>query len=208
MNAMCTVRRHGGSGCRGRWSGRCSRHPRHGVAGVPAPACRLLTQLVIECPPVARFGVLPRLVVSEGRLIAKRWRGCAPRRGFDSTGLAEREQGHAEHRRRQQPEKELVHCSRPCSSSARHRQARGLSRRPLGGRASPVRPPSEVLVGQMVRGGRSWPSDRKVGAGPAKSANLRAGRAAGSGSFGVSLTKGVSEQKAEHMLHLSTTPWS
>lgn len=63
-------------------------------------------------------------------------------------------------------------------------------------------------MGQMVRGGRSWPSERKLGAGVETSGNLTAGRASGTGSLGASLTRGVSEQKAEHMLHLSAGPWS
>ena len=60
----------------------------------------------------------------------------------------------------------------------------------------------------MVRGGRSWPSDRKLGAGVEKSGNLMAGSAPGSGIAGTSLSSGVSEQNAEHMLHLSVVPWS
>lgn len=63
-------------------------------------------------------------------------------------------------------------------------------------------------MGQMVRGGRSWPSERKLGAGVEKSGNLTLGSAAGSGNLGASLTKGVREQKAEHMLHLFPAPWS
>lgn len=63
-------------------------------------------------------------------------------------------------------------------------------------------------MGQMVRGGRSWPSDRKLGAGVERSGNLIAGSASGSGNAGNSLSKGVSEQNAEHILHLSVASWS
>lgn len=58
-------------------------------------------------------------------------------------------------------------------------------------------------MGQMVRGGRSWPSEKKFGGGAEWSVNLTVVSPRGSGSVTSALTMGVSEQKAEHMLHLS-----
>ena len=58
----------------------------------------------------------------------------------------------------------------------------------------PFKPPAEASRGQMLRGGRSWPSDRKVGAGDAKWGNLTAGGSSGWGSIGNALIKGVIEQ--------------
>ena len=60
-------------------------------------------------------------------------------------------------------------------------------------------------MGQMLRGGRSWPSERKLAAGAEKSGNVAAGTSSGGGTPGMSLGSGVSEQKAEQRLHLS---WS
>ena len=62
-------------------------------------------------------------------------------------------------------------------------------------------------MGQMVRGGRSCPSEMKLGAGVESPGNFTDDMASGSGSVGVPLTKGVSEQKAEHALHLSDADW-
>lgn len=63
-------------------------------------------------------------------------------------------------------------------------------------------------MGQMVRGGRSCPSDKKLGGGAEWSESLTVVRPGGSGSNGTELTNGVSAQKAEHMLHLSEPAWS
>lgn len=59
----------------------------------------------------------------------------------------------------------------------------------------------------MLRGGRSWPSDRNIGAGDERSGNLTQGGASGTGRLGTSLTNGVIEQKAEHMLHSPEAAW-
>lgn len=64
-------------------------------------------------------------------------------------------------------------------------------------------------LGQMLRGGRSWPSDRNVRTGVESS-----GKDAGAGSrtensAGRLLTNEVTEQNAEHTLHLSgVLAWS
>ena len=58
-------------------------------------------------------------------------------------------------------------------------------------------------MGQMLRGGRSSPSERKIGAGDEMSGNLTEGGSGGDGSDATSLTKGVAEQEAEHRLHRS-----
>ena len=62
-------------------------------------------------------------------------------------------------------------------------------------------------MGQMVRGGRSCPSEKKFGGGAERSVNLTVVSPSGSGSVTAALTKGVSEQNAEHMLHLSEVDW-
>lgn len=62
----------------------------------------------------------------------------------------------------------------------------------------------------MVRGGRSWPSERKVGAGAAREGNTVEAGSFSSGTPATSRTKGVAEQDAEQRLHLSECdfPWS
>ena len=58
----------------------------------------------------------------------------------------------------------------------------------------------------MVRGGRSCPSETKLGAGAemlGKKTSLAPSRA---GTVGVLLTIGATEQQAEHRLHLSELP--
>ena len=58
----------------------------------------------------------------------------------------------------------------------------------------------------MVRGGRSCPSERKLGGGAEKSGNSAAEWAGGAKIKGKPLTKGVTEQKAEQKLHWSWVP--
>ncbi len=58
-------------------------------------------------------------------------------------------------------------------------------------------------MGQKLRGGRSCPSDRKLGAGADTSGNDAAARPWGCGTLGIALSNGVAEQQAEHRLHLS-----
>ena len=57
-------------------------------------------------------------------------------------------------------------------------------------------------MGQMLRGGRSWPSERKLRAGEG-TAGKAAPTAAIRGTAGPVLVSGVSEQDAEHRLHFS-----
>jgi len=177
------------------------------MSGVAATATGV-TERVIESAPIAWLGVLPGLVVSKGRLVAQgRCRSLRVGR-VRSHGLCEREQRQAQHQGRRQPGEKVVHCSKPCESSARRCHSQRRSHRPPSGRTSPVRPPAEALMGQMIRGGRSWPSEMKLGAGVERPGNLNADMVGGSGSVGVPLTKGVSEQNAEHTLHLSDAEWS
>jgi hypothetical protein len=62
-------------------------------------------------------------------------------------------------------------------------------------------------MGQMLRGGRSWPSERKLAAGAEKSGNELAVNSGAIGSVGGEIAIGVAEQNAEqHTLHLSATP--
>lgn len=60
-------------------------------------------------------------------------------------------------------------------------------------------------MGQMVRGGRSWPSEKKFGGGAESAENLT-DTSRGSASVGAELMRGVREQNAEQRLHLSA--WS
>jgi hypothetical protein len=58
----------------------------------------------------------------------------------------------------------------------------------------------------MVRGGRSCPSDRKLGGGADKSGNTPTERVGGAKTDGNPPTNGVTEQKAEQTLHGSCGP--
>jgi hypothetical protein len=55
----------------------------------------------------------------------------------------------------------------------------------------------------MLRGGRSCPSDKKLGAGAPTSGNDTVAWSCGCGTLGIALSNGVVEQQAEHRLHLS-----
>lgn len=110
-------RRARGLGCRRR--GRRGSGGRHRVPSVGATLGCCVTDGVVDRPPVARLGVLPRLVVGEGGLVAE----CR-RRSFwvgkvRPPGLCKREQRQAQRHSRRQPENEVVHCWKPCESSAR-----------------------------------------------------------------------------------------
>lgn len=69
----------------------------------------------------------------------------------------------------------------------------------------------------MVRGGRAWPSERKLGAGAAREGNEASVNTIGSLMPADALGMGGTEQEAEHMLHfcdlwswseLDWLPWS
>lgn len=60
-------------------------------------------------------------------------------------------------------------------------------------------------MGQMLRGGRSWPSERKLGAGAERRGKTAAERFCGAATAGALLSNGVAEQNAEHRLQLSET---
>lgn len=196
--------------CFGRSRRRCGWHGHgHRVSGVASTTAGLGTQGVVQRPPIAGVHILPRPVVRKGGLVAQRRSSRLRIRWIRSSRLGQRGQGQAKRHDGRQPANEVVHRSKPCDSSARRRRSQKSPARPrTRRRTSPVRPPSEALMGQMVRGGRSWPSETKLGAGVDRSGNLTLGSAMGSGRRGGSVNKGVSEQKAEHMLHLSATPWS
>jgi hypothetical protein len=85
------------------------------MAGVPAALAVLRRDVGVQLTPVTRLDVLPGLVVSEGGLVAQRRSrgtggGCSRRRR-----LGERGQRDAQ----RQPGKDVLHCSKPCESSAR-----------------------------------------------------------------------------------------
>ncbi len=62
------------------------------------------------------------------------------------------------------------------------------------------------LTGQMLRGGRSWPSDRNVGA-ATRSDGKPTVDEPGEAKVGAwVVTIGVLEQQAEHRLHLPSLP--
>ena len=110
-------RRARGLGCRR--GGRRGSGGRHRVPSVGATLGCCITDGVVDRTPVARLGVLPRLVVGEGGLVAE----CR-RRSFwvgkvRPPGLCKREQRQAQRHSRGQPENEVVHCWKPCESSAR-----------------------------------------------------------------------------------------
>jgi hypothetical protein len=66
-------------------------------------------------------------------------------------------------------------------------------------------------MGQMLRGGRSWPSERKLGAGAESAGKMALVASTGDNTVGAVLASGVIEPKAEHTLHLSGCPpslWS
>jgi len=85
----------------------------------------------------------------------------------------------------------------------------GVTGRPtlVRGRTNPIRPRAEALAGQMLRGGRSWPSERKLGAGARKAGNATEERLGGVGTDGSVLSSGVIEQKSQHRLHLPNPSW-
>jgi hypothetical protein len=62
-------------------------------------------------------------------------------------------------------------------------------------------------MGQMLRGGRSWPSDRKVGAGAAKWGKTVAPLASGDAIVGASPINGGAEQDDKQWRPLSAPLW-
>ena len=58
----------------------------------------------------------------------------------------------------------------------------------------------------MVRGGRSWPSDTKLGAGAKTLGKTTSVTRSKTGTAGGLLAMGATEQQAEHRLHLSELP--
>lgn len=63
-------------------------------------------------------------------------------------------------------------------------------------------------MGQLVRGGRSWPPDMNVGAGAESPGNHAEVTGSGSGMPGQSLGSVGLEHEAEQVLHLSWPAWS
>ena len=192
-----------GCGRRCRWCrrGGCSaRTSGHRVAGVCACPARWGNQCVIELSPVAWLDVLPGLVVGEGGGVAQRWRSRLGIFCLAAGGLGQHTKRQAQHQCRCQAVGELVHCSKPCE------EAGGCQQMPMparSARTSPIGPLAEASRGQMVRGGRSWPPDWKVGAGATMSGNPAALSSTGAPSPAEALGTGGTEHDAEHMLHLS-----
>ena len=58
-------------------------------------------------------------------------------------------------------------------------------------------------MGQMLRGGRSWPSETKLGTGALSAGKTAAERSCGAATVGGLLSIGVTEQNAVHRLQLS-----
>ena len=193
--ALAVYRRRGSSGrrCDG-----CRRCPMAGVA--PDGRCRAAHRIV-DGTPVRRLDVQPGLVVGKSRLVAQLlslWNGAG---GSPAVGWLRRgEQGKAQ--REGAGRRFEVSCH--CSKHLNRRHGRGA--RPAMARAQ-ARVLSdlaeEALQGQVLRGGRSWPSDRKLGGGAKRSGNAVAPGSCGAGIVSGLLTSGVTEQNAEHKLHLS-----
>jgi hypothetical protein len=59
------------------------------------------------------------------------------------------------------------------------------------------------LLGQTLRGGRSWRPERKLGAGAKRSGNETEDKSDGGGTDVRVLSSGVIEQKSQHRLHLA-----
>jgi len=59
----------------------------------------------------------------------------------------------------------------------------------------------------MVRGGRSWPSETKLGAGAETLGKRTSVTPSKTGTVGGLLTMGATEQQAEQRLHLSEPPF-
>jgi hypothetical protein len=57
----------------------------------------------------------------------------------------------------------------------------------------------------MLRGGRSWPSERKLGAGAQRRGKTAPERFSGAATAGALYSNGVAEQNAEHRLQSSGT---
>ena len=111
--------RRGGSGGYGH---------RHRMAGVATTTTGLGAQGVVQCSPIAGLDVLPGAVVREGRLVLQRRSSCLRGRWIRSCRLGQRRQGQAKRHDGRQPANEVVHRSKPCDSSARHRRSRKQSR--------------------------------------------------------------------------------
>lgn len=62
-------------------------------------------------------------------------------------------------------------------------------------------------MGQMVRGGRSWPSDKKLGAGVKGSVKRATPKLSGDATVRAEVIIGVIEHRSQHRPHLSTPSW-
>lgn len=74
---------------------------------------------------------------------------------------------------------------------------------PCGGRTSSIGPLAEACLGQMLRGGRSCPSETKLGEGADKAGKDVIATPWGTGTEGKLLASGVTEHKSQQRLHLS-----
>lgn len=180
------------------WSTRCRWHR---MAGVTAGLARRRGhQRIVQVPPVARLDVLPGLVVGESGLVAQRRGRRVGIFCLATGGLGQHTKRQAQHQRRCQAVSELVHCSKPCEKAGEvPADAHACAKRTH----EPHGPPAEASKGQMVRGGRSWPSDWNVGAGAKRWGKPAVLSSTGVPSPAAALGTGGVEHEAEHMLHLS-----
>jgi hypothetical protein len=91
----------------------------------------------------------------------------------------------------------LVHGSKSSERRARASGGNpGVGARALSGLAA------EAEQRQMLRGGRSWPSERKFGTGAASAGNAVEAAGSGAGTVGAVLISEVTEQREVQRLHL------
>lgn len=155
---------------------------------------------VVQRAPVGGLDVLPRPVALEGRPIAKRCGAAAGIGGVRARHLGARKQRETQRRRAEKRVEESRH--RWKRLDHRHRSA-GHRSCACTGASGLV---DEASRGQMLRGGRSWPPERKVAAGARRSGKDMSARSRGPARSGPLPTKGVAEQNAEQTLHESCTP--
>lgn len=153
---------------------------------------------IVDGAPVSQLDVLPRLVVGKRRLVVQRRRSiCAGRR---TGALGDRERRQAQRQGASRGFQVGFHCSkhldRRHGRGARPATTRAWARALLG-------LAQEALRGQMLRGGRSCPSDRKLGGGAKRSGKAAAATSWSAGIVGKLPTKEVAEQNAEQRLQLS-----
>lgn len=178
--------------CRSRRCGWRSRA--HVVTGMATRGTCRRRDLVVQLSPVARLDLLPGLVVGECRLVSEVSRRCL---GIGRVSLLRDNEGwQAQRQHGRQPTAVRFHGSKTSESPT-------LGGRPIPMRwpHGPIRPPAEAVLGQMLRGGLSWPPERKLGAGAPRSGNSAPAGRRKSAMVGTVYCNGALEQQDAHRLH-------